>query len=246
MDKEYAKEILMHFLSFPLTESDGILGAFASLPNAEAHFDGKKRCFVYVPGSRPDRVLLLAHADTVWDSAYGEEGAVQTLAEEDGILSGKDPRVGIGADDRAGCAMLWLLRESGHSLLVLDGEEGGLIGSTHLSERYPALYDELNRHSYMLQLDRRGATDYKVYRLPVSREFRSFIEEGIGYRDAGRSSATDIVALCRDICGVNLSVGYANEHSAQETLSIPRWLATLEGVERLLTPAQRRYPLLDV
>ena len=32
---------------------------------------------------------------------------------------------GIGADDRAGCAILWLLKDSGHSLLVTNGEEIG-------------------------------------------------------------------------------------------------------------------------
>ena len=244
MDFKEAKEALIRFCSFPLHTAQGVMQEFASLPNAIAHFDGDMHNFVYIPGKRADRVVLVAHADTVWDS-FGEDTPVpQSLCERDGVLFGKSPEVGIGADDRAGCAMLWLLRESGHSLLIVDGEEQGQIGSCHIRDAYPEIYDELNGHAYMLQLDRRKSRNYKVYRLPVSREFIDFVEGATGYENAGTASRTDIITLCRDICGVNLGIGYHNEHSAEECVLIDEWYSALTTVEGILTAPQRKYPMV--
>ena len=39
----------------------------------------------------------------------------------------------------------------------------------------------------------------------------------------------------KKICGVNLSVGYYNEHTENEYLSIPEWLETLEITEKWLS-----------
>ena len=247
MDATAAQDTLEMFCSLPISQSEDVLGMFATLPRAEYHFDGEFRNFVYVPGTRADRVLLVAHADTVWHLDYNGEEYTQTVTktvfEGKTVYRGTNAAAGIGADDRAGCAILWLLRNSGHSLLVLDGEEHGQIGAHHVKDSYPALFDEWNRHAYAIQLDRRNATDYKVYNLPVTQEFTDFIESATGYADAGRTARTDIVILCRDICGVNLSVGYHEEHSSEEYLVFEEWFHTLCVAEKLLTPPQKRYPL---
>ena len=244
MDRNTAKEVLERFLSFDITASKEVLDEFASLPRAVVHRDGGKENFVYVPGTRKDRVLLVAHADTVWDASYGNgEGYKQTLTEKDGIYSGRKNDCGIGADDRAGCAILWLLKDSGHSLLVVDGEEFGQIGSHHIKDRYPHIFDELNAHSYMIQFDRREHMNYKVYTLPVTQEFLLFVAGNTGYYNSGVFSRTDIVVLCRDICGVNLSIGYYNEHSPDESLVFDEWFTTLTVAEKLLAPEQKRFPL---
>ncbi|MBR2872613.1 MAG: hypothetical protein IKB99_03855, partial [Lentisphaeria bacterium] len=39
---------------------------------------------------------------------------------------------------------------------------------------------------------------------------------------------TDVVHLCRDICGVNLACGYYKEHTDEEYLVKKEWLHTLE------------------
>lgn len=245
MDRELALFTLRRFLSFDLGTPFGVLGEFAALPGAVAHYDGDKHNFVYVPGTREDRVLLVAHADTVWDGGYGTPpAATQALTEREGVLWGENPALGIGADDRAGCAMLWLLRHTGHSLLVVDGEEGGKLSSLHIRGSYPDLFDELNRHAYALQLDRCGGGDYKVYKLPVTQEFCALIEQATGYREADRERSTDIAVLCRDICGANLSIGYYDEHTPREHLNVEEWLRTLTLVEQLLTGRQKRFPLL--
>lgn len=244
MDKTLAKQTLEQFCSLPLCSSREVMLKFAALPRAIVHLDNAKKSFVYVPGTRSDRVLLAAHADTVWDSFYTDQTFTQALTEETGIYRGTNPLCGIGADDRAGCAILWLLRNSGHSLLILDGEEHGQIGAHQIEERYPEIFEELNRHAYAIQFDRRNDRDYKVYNLPVSDEFLAHVESSTGYTDAGRNARTDIVVLCRKICGVNLSVGYHDEHTAAEHLVFDEWFHTLELAEAFLAEPQRQYPLL--
>ena len=243
-EKEYAKKILEEFLSFPLEDSRETLEKFASLPNAICCNDKEKRNFVFVPGTRNDRVLLIAHADTVWDNLYfGYNNIGQKLVFKNGIYSGKKSDFGIGADDRAGCAILWLLKDMGHSLLVTDGEESGRIGSFHIKDNFPELYNELNEHSYMVQFDRRHAKDYKCYRLPVTKEFKQFIESETDYKDAGKTAFTDIVTLCTKICGVNLSVGYYDEHSSNEMIVFDEWYHTLDVAYNMLTKEQKKFPL---
>lgn len=244
---ESSKEGLEHFLSFPLSSSTDVLNEFSKLPGAISCFNGDKNNYVYIPGTRKDRVVLVAHADTVWDSVYlNYKIEAQTINFKKGIYYGNHSHCGIGADDRAGCAILWLLKDMGHSLLVVDGEEHGQIGSNHIRSTNPDLYKELNNHSYMIQFDRRGRDDYKCYKLPVTEKFKKFIEEATGYHDAGRTARTDIVALCENICGVNLSVGYYDEHSSYEFLVFDEWFHTLNIVHNLLKEKQERYPLADI
>ena len=243
MDKKYAKKTLEMFLSFPLNTGKPVLEHFATLPGASVHLDGGKNNFVYVPGTREDRVLLVAHVDTVWDEMYCKKFYEQKPICRWGVYKGTDKECGIGADDRAGCAILWLLKDSGHSLLVVDGEEHGQIGSNHIKTEYPEIFDELNSHSYMIQFDRRNNNDYKVYSLPVSDDFIAFVEKSTCFYDAGRNARTDIVTLCRDICAVNLSIGYYDEHTPRETLRFNHWFKTLTLAEKILAEGQKRYLL---
>ena len=130
-----SKAILDQFLNVPISSSQGVFEIFAQLPGAIWR-KGEKPLeqFLYVPGTREDRVVLSAHADTVWDSAYGNSREA-VLRYEDGIYASGNEACGIGADDRAGCAMIWALRDSGHSLLILDGEEKGKVGARYLNRR---------------------------------------------------------------------------------------------------------------
>ena len=253
------KDVLMTLLSLDPADSTPVLEFFSGLPGSVACFEGGKNNFVYVPGSRTDRVVLVAHADTVWDAVYLENGYrddayVKTFAEryhkpvwDNGVIrQGGWKQWGLGADDRAGCAMLYLLRESGHSLLITDGEEHGQIGADHLTTNYPRISDELNSHRYMIQLDRRGSRDYKTYRLNVTNKFRRYIKKNTGYEDAGQTSRTDIITLCRRICGVNLSIGYYNEHTPDEYLVFDEWYHTYSTVCKMLEKNQPEFLLRGV
>ena len=116
------KIILEKFLNFDLDSANQVFQEFASLENAQFFPEiNDSDSFVYIPGSRKDRVLLVAHADTVFDNFNGHH---EVILDGD-IYHSMEYKVGIGADDRAGCAILYLLKNSGHSLLITNGEEIG-------------------------------------------------------------------------------------------------------------------------
>jgi hypothetical protein len=237
-------DVLIECLEMPLGGTDAVFSRFLSLPNAREYSGGGQRRFVYVPGRRTDRVLLVAHADTVW---HGRQGGHEVVLEN-GIFRSGTADVGIGADDRAGCAALWCLRESGHSLLITDGEEVKPIenkGAYYLVHEQEKVADEINQHAYMLELDRLGSQDCKYYYIPVTYAFRQYIESATGYLVPDNSSYTDIVTLCREICGVNLSIGYLNEHGEEEKLVLDDWLHTLKIVRYMLAGPQARFPQIN-
>ncbi len=237
------EKVLFDFLNLPVDSADSVFSLFQHLDGAiYDHADGKKG-YLFVPGSRKDRCVLVAHADTFFDRDYVNRFYESKLSYSFGAFKSVADDCSIGADDRAGCAMLWLLRNSGHSLLILDGEEHGQIGAHYLSETNPQLFDEINGHSFMIQLDRRGKDDFKCYDLPVTDKFVSHIAEETGYIRREGGGRTDICVLCRDICGVNLSVGYYDEHTPRESIVISEWNRTFETVCRLISKEQKQYRL---
>lgn len=230
---------LASFLSMPLWTSTPVFEAFKTLPKHIYREDPDRdfHRFLYVPGTREDRVVLVAHADTVWDERYGYAPTDHFVHEENGYFVARDRdgnRTLLGADDRAGCAILWLLRDSGHSLLITDGEERGQKGSHYLMNEHPDVADEINRHQYMVQFDRRNSHDFKCYRVGTD-AFRAFIAQETGYSEPDTIARTDIGTLCRDICGVNLSIGYYSEHTPNERLCIAEWEHTLHLAKSMLS-----------
>ena len=137
---------LLSFLNTPLDSGDIIFEKFSALPNAVIGVgDAPLKRYVYIPGTREDRVVLVAHIDTIWDQSYKKPFTEDRgVVFDDGIFRSNNPNCGIGADCRAGCAMLWELRDCGHSILITDGEEYGKFGANHLKQSNPKLYSELN------------------------------------------------------------------------------------------------------
>ena len=219
--------VLKSFLEIPLGSADGVFDRFLEIPGAIYRGEGLER-FLYVRGSRSNKVLLVAHADTVWDREYGyDPGPTHEIKIENGEIKAVDDQFGLGADDRAGCAMLWLLKDLGHSLLVTNGEEDGQKGACWLMSDNKDISDEINHdHEFVIQLDRCNGRDFKCYDVGTD-EFRSYVADKTGYTEPDRRATTDIVTLCREIAGVNLSVGYHNEHGNQEHLNIAEWEHTL-------------------
>lgn len=208
--------------------AEAVLKKFAALPGAVVKTGGDMEGFVYVPGTRKDGVLLVSHADT----AGHESDGIELVETPDTI---RNARGILGADDRAGCAMLWLLRNTGHGLLVTDGEEYGSIGAGFLRWCCPDIFEEINRrYRFMIEIDRRGGGDFKCYNVGTEK-FRAYVGEKTAFAEPDRSRSTDIVYLCRDICGVNLSCGYYDEHTDAEHLRKSEWLHTLRLLRRWLS-----------
>ncbi|MFA6223413.1 MAG: hypothetical protein WC647_13975 [Desulfomonilaceae bacterium] len=233
-------EVLRRFLGIPLGSADGVFDRFLEIPGAIYRGEGLER-FLYVRGSGSNKVLLVAHADTYWDHEYGyDPGPTHKIKIEDGEIRAVNEEFGLGADDRAGCALLWLLRDLGHSLLVTNGEEHSQTGSSWLMDHSKQIYDEINRdHQFAIEFDRRNGRDFKCYNKGTE-EFRAYVAKKTGYTEPDLGSSTDIRILCREIAGVNLSVGYHNEHGNQEYLNIAEWEHTLNLCGRWV--AERELP----
>lgn len=223
-DADY--DVLREYLACP-HNGESVLEKFAVLPGAVRKTGGKKEGFVYIPGTRDKSVLLIAHADTVAD-----ENTIIDLEENETLIRNRNGV--LGADDRAGCAMLRLLRETGHGLLVTDGEEGGSFGAKFMERECREIFDEINsRYQFMIQIDRCGYSDFKCYNVGTE-EFRAYAAAETGRSEPDRERSTDIVYLCRRICGVNLSCGYYKEHSAEEYIVKEEWLQTLQLLRKWL------------
>lgn len=235
------KAILDQFLNIPISSSRGVFELFAQLPGAVwKKGDKPLEQFLYVPGTREDRVVLVAHGDTVWDVSYGNPQDA-ALHYEDGIYSSACEKCGIGADDRAGCAMVWALRNSGHSLLILDGEEKGKIGANYLKRTHRRLFRQLNRHRFMLELDWSGADGCLFNQVGNTQSFKDYIQTTAGFTDSRKKGGCDLEILCRDVCGANLSTGWSRCHTPQEQLVVADWEKVYEKLSAFLEKPQPRY-----
>ena len=237
------KETLLDFLELPLWSSEWVLDKFRYHQRAifrEHHSDPKKR-FVYIHGTLREKVVLVAHADTFFDEEYDFPQLDHDVFEEDGWFKGVGGNA-IGADDRAGCAMLYLLRDSGHSLLITDGEEYRQTGSKWLMQHNPDIAARINGHQFMIQLDLNGTSGFKCYHVGTD-AFREYIADKTGYSEPDREGHTDILTLCQQVAGVNFSIGYNSEHTGEEQLNIQEWQDTLAMIRRLLIGKLPRFPL---
>jgi hypothetical protein len=228
-----------------------VIKQFYSLDGAFSDGVGDHQ-FVYVPGTRKDRVLLVAHADTVWDGT-----PVDVKVKDNIIYSGEREKenvgtnrfngeikrrgVGIGADDRAGCAALWSLRNLGHSLMITSGEEKGCISARWLTKTAYWQGEINDAHQFAIELDRRGRNDIVFYEI-ATKAFTQYAKKQTGYKPCG-GSFSDICVLCDGICGVNISVGYYNEHTIEEKIRVDQWLNTLMTVARWIR--QRDLPRFE-
>ena len=245
------KEILLDFLKQPLNTADGIFEIFATIPNAKIYKGNRAgERFLFIKGNRPDAATLVAHADTVFDDIEQHD-----IIEDGDVFRSNSSRYGIGADDRAGCAMLWLLKDLGHHILLCDYEEsthrdatGNCVGSKYLMREHQDIAQIINNSSFVFEFDRRLAygrrkEHYTCYNLPVSQEFRDFIETNTGFIDDDNTGYTDIMELCTDVCGANICVGYSNAHSSSEKISISAFQNTYEIMSKLLTSDLKRFTL---
>ena len=169
-------------------------------------------------------IALVAHMDTVFSFP------VQHLYydQQKGVLWSPE---GLGADDRAGVFAILQIIKFGlrPSIILTTDEEKGCIGASKLAEKecpIPGL-------KYMIELDRRGTNDCVFYDC-YNPEFIKYVESfGFVERYGSFSDITFLMSYW-DICGVNLSVGYEDEHSQTETLHINALYATIEKVKKML------------
>lgn len=181
--------------------------------------------YIYAEGEIP--IALVAHMDTVFKKPPLEI----FFDERHNVIWSPQ---GLGADDRAGVfAIVQIIRggQKPHVIFTTD-EEYGALGAIKLSK----LDCPFTNLKYIIQLDRRGSDDCVFYECD-NEEFVEYIES-FGFT-WNYGSFTDISELCPpwQIAGVNLSVGYRDEHSATEVLFVGQLLSTINKVKKMLNAA---------
>lgn len=179
--------------------------------------------YVVAVGDIP--VALVAHLDTVFqnppkDIFYDREKNVMWSPE------------GLGADDRAGVYSIIQILKKGFKPTVIftTDEETGAIGALQLIKDFPKGVTELK---YIIELDRRGCDDCVFYDCD-NILFEEYVETFGFVTSFG--SFSDISVLCPTwgVAGVNLSIGYMNEHSTSEVLYVGHMFATINKVAKML------------
>lgn len=235
-----------------LMKQPDVLHKFMGIKGAFTEGRDQKR-FVYIPGGRDDRALLVAHSDTVWgdvdielgysnDTLYSKQRN-KSVETKNRYGCGTSTRfgIGIGADDRVGCSILWHLKDLGHSLLITSGEESGCQASEHIMTSEWWRKEINTTHVFAVQFDRRGCNDAVFYNLATT-DFAEYVKDKTGYKPSS-GCGTDIRRLCTLICGVNLSSGYYSEHSSEERLIVSQYLNTLAVAKQWLKGPLSHFPL---
>ncbi len=173
-------------------------------------------------------IALCAHMDTVWE---GYKGAKKHLYYDKHKECMWCPE-GAGFDDKIGIFLIVKIIESGlrpHIILCMD-EEIGAVGAGELAKA-PCPFSDLK---YCVELDRMGSNDCVFYSCD-NPDFVKHIET-FGFK-MNYGSFTDICQFCPawGVAGVNLSVGYVDEHTTCERLYVKSMLNTLKRVKKILT-----------
>lgn len=242
-----AEEFIQGFLE---VSEETVLKMFAEMPGAQWGPSEKleNAKWIYVPGARKDRVLLVAHADTVnTEKCIPKVEWINGVGRLDLNASPKHVRA-LGGDDRLGCALLYAMHANdnayGHSLLITTGEESGGSGARSVTAN-KGLCEDLSKHQFAVQIDRRGMRNYVFYSCSNDK-FEKYVLASLPKWEKMHGSFSDIAHICPqiEICGVNMAAGYFNEHSQSELVVLPIWYDTYAALGKwLTTEALVRHPL---
>lgn len=173
-------------------------------------------------------VMLCAHLDTVF-----KKPPINIFVDKEKQVMWAP--AGLGADDRAGIYAIISLIMDGYkpSVLFTTGEEIGCIGAREVIKSFPECPAKVK---CLIQLDRRNNGE-SVYYSCVNPKFENWINSFGFYTCLG--TYTDISVLCPQwgIAGVNLSVGYYNEHTKEEYLRYNELEETIDKVRNMLRVA---------
>lgn len=180
--------------------------------------------WLFIDGTNP--VMLTAHLDTV------HKELPQQIVYENGMIYSPQ---GIGGDDRCGVySIMRILKEIDCPVVFCEDEEIGGVGSEIFVTT--KLFKDLKKSGkvqYVIDLDRKGNKDAVYYSLD-NRDFEDFIEEK--YWEGEWGSFTDICNICPElgVAGVNLSVGYYNQHTLSEYVVLSELEKTIEETKKLI------------
>ena len=180
-----------------------------------------KKEYIVAKGNIP--VALVAHMDTI----YASSPKIFKYFENEGFIHG------LGFDDRAGIFAIIKIIQSGlrPSVILTTGEEEGGIGATLLTLDYQE--SPIRDLNFLIELDRRGTNDCVFYHCN-NEKFIKFIEEYGFERNTGSYSDISFIMSQWKVCGVNISVGYYNEHTPSEILLPDILLDNIDIIKEIL------------
>ena len=209
-----------------------------ALYGAENIIVNKDQHYIFAKGTKPE-ICLVAHLDTVAE----QHKPIPVINE--GVVYTNNTKGCLGADDRAGAYGILRIIKNGHrpSILFTTGEETGCIGVRQFNTDQKDS-DLLKDTRLFIEMDRKGFKDCIDYsnRNPdeVTEYFKQFGFEG------GSGSVSDVKWLTKqfEIPHANLSIGYYNQHSHEETLNLEEMENTILQVENMVkNPIKERYKL---
>lgn len=194
--------------------------------------------FIYNKSDVNFPILFVAHVDTV----KRDKKKADIVCTTSGIVRNKKGI--LGADDRAGVAILLALKKLYPQihLLFTNFEESGAHGAQVFAKRNNLSIED---YKLLVEFDRRGTKHFVSYTaLPT--EMKKFVEKTTNteYNAGGSFSDIRILSSTFKIPAVNMATGYTNEHSSSETLNLKWWYASLEyGIS--LIKAEKEIPLVE-
>lgn len=188
---------------------------------------GEKFC--YAPGDIP--VMLVAHVDTVHHRM-----PVGVLVDQTSTMLKASTSTGLGADDRCG---VWGVRELLRRglrphVVYTDEEETGGHGAT---EAASAVTPEGVR--LLVEMDRMNDDDMVFYSCD-SKAAETYVGAFGFTKSSGSFTDISILMPAWEVAGVNVSIGYYNQHSTAERCDLRIMLRNVNRVGRMLhrPPAQ--------
>ena len=208
--------------------------------NKDIHLDPNFK-YLYIEGDDKTYPVFVAHADTVRDitslniapvNEFFYDGNMQVLWSPD--LAGFDDRAGIAA-------IMKLIGTTDHRfpILILDKEEVGGLGAIDFCSDYTDKEGEpLRKFKFFVELDRQGYNDSVFYGCKNS--FFEFYINSFGF-ETQKGSFSDISYLAPifNCAGVNLSIGYKDEHTFAERLYLEDFYETINKIKHLLDTAEK-------
>ena len=182
--------------------------------------------YIYAEGNIP--IALCAHMDTVWEDYKGQKKHMYYDRYKECMWCPE----GAGFDDKVGIFLIIKIITSGLKpcIILSCNEEIGGLGASEIA-KLDCPFKELK---YCIELDRMGSNDCVFYSC-ANKEFIDYVET-FGFK-FNYGSFSDISRFCPawGIAGVNLSVGYVDEHTTNERLYVKAMLRTLSRVKKMLT-----------
>lgn len=177
-------------------------------------------------------ILLTAHIDTTPNVGGAKRIPPKVIhTSSNGIVSSPQ---GIGGDDRCGVYIITeVIKETKCSVLFCEDEEIGCVGSYKFAKSKHL--KKIKDMRYMIEVDRKGKDDLVFYDCN-NIDFEDYLLDNLPDYNTNWGTCSDISVLMEEsgVAGVNISCGYYNEHTLNETINLKEMEHTLESIKGLV------------